>query len=239
MKASAGKTVLADSLGEFLRRERELRHMSLDDVADRTKIHRRYLAAIEEGHYDHLPGEAFTRGFIRAYAQSVGLDPGDTLLLYPQARADQEAVPARLERVSQEPHGRNTSSLLWLLVAGTIVSGGMLLGVLGLLTFDVSRLLQLTSRADVADSPAVSPPLILTAIADSDTWLRIVIDENESQDILLRAGQSTKWLAQQRVSVSIGNARATRLELNGRGLTVPLPPLSALRHYTVSRYMLP
>jgi transcriptional regulator with XRE-family HTH domain len=239
MKTSGGKIVLADGIGEFLRRERELRHISLDDVAERTKINRRYLAAIEEDHYDHLPGEAFTRGFIRAYAQSVGLDPEDTLLLYTQARVAQEPAPMRAARVAQESRMRDARSPLWLLVAGVIVVGGILLGLASRLTFDVSSLLQLTSRADVADVPAVSPPLILTAIADSDTWLRLVIDEQESQDILLRAGQSTKWLGHERFLVSIGNARATRFELNGHELAIPLPPQSVLRRYTISRDMLP
>ena len=86
MNGSNGKMVMADGLGEFLRRERELRHISLDDVAERTKISRRYLEAIEEGRYDRLPGETFVRGFIRSYAQSVGLDPEDTLLIYNHSR---------------------------------------------------------------------------------------------------------------------------------------------------------
>jgi transcriptional regulator with XRE-family HTH domain len=240
MKAPGGKTVLADSLGEFLRRERELRHISLDDVAERTKINRRYLAAIEEGHYDRLPGEAFTRGFIRAYAQSVGLDPEDTLFLYTQARVAQEPAPVRAARLSQESRARDARSPLWLLVAGVIVVGGVLLGAVSLLTFGMSSFLQpwLTSRVDITDAPAVSPPLILTAMANSDTWHRVVIDDKESHDILLRAGQSTKWLGQERFLVSIGNARTTRLELNGRELTLPHPPQSVLRRYTVSRDML-
>ena len=81
MNAANGKMATVDGLGEFLRRERELRHITLDDVAERTKISRRYLEAIEEGRYDRLPGETFVRGFIRAYAHAVGRDPADTLLM--------------------------------------------------------------------------------------------------------------------------------------------------------------
>jgi hypothetical protein len=82
-------------------------------------------------------------------------------------------------------------------------------------------------------------PLILTAIADSDTWLRVTIDERESQDLLLRAGQSTKWIGRERFVLSIGNARATHLRLNGRELTIPQPTQSILRQYIISRDMLP
>ena len=41
--------------------------------------------------------------------------------------------------------------------------------------------------------------------------------------MVLRAGQSTKWIGRERFILSIGNARATHLRLNGRDLTIPQP----------------
>ena len=110
MNGSNGNMIMADGLGEFLRRERELRHISLDDVAERTKISRRYLEAIEEERYDHLPGETFVRGFIRSYAQSVGLDPGDTLLIYNHSRMAHDVVEPRGQNACPQPDacGMNT-----------------------------------------------------------------------------------------------------------------------------------
>jgi cytoskeleton protein RodZ len=239
MSASNGKAVAADGLGEFLRRERELRQISLDDVAERTKISRRYLEAIEEGQYDRLPGETFVRGFIRSYAQSVGLDPQDALLMYNQLRGTHEIPALRAERTTPAWPSWNERSLLWLLVAGVVVVGGGLLSVVGL--FEGLSSLQLTSSpgADVADAPSSGTPLMLTALVDTDTWLRVIIDDQEPQDALLRAGQSIKWMGRERFVLSIGNARATRLKLNGRDLPIPPPSQSILHHFTVSRDMLP
>jgi transcriptional regulator with XRE-family HTH domain len=238
MNASNGKTTMVDGLGEFLRRERELRHISLDDVAERTKISRRYLEAIEEGRYDRLPGETFVRGFIRSYAQSVGLDPEDTLLMYSQSRVVHEVPPLRTERPSPAQRSRNEHSLLWLLVTGVVVVGIVLVSVVGFLK-GPSLLRFASSRPEVPPAPTHNVPLILTAIADSDTWLRVTIDEQEPQDMLLRAGQSAKWVGRERFVLSIGNVRATRLMLNGRELPISQPAHSILRHYTVSRDMLP
>src|ERR671918_2252147 len=123
MSASNGKIVMADGLGEFLRRERELRHVSLDDVAERTKISRRYLEAIEEERYDRLPGEAFVRGFIRSYAQSVGLDPEDTLLIYNHSRMAHDTVQPSTERPPQARGTWNERMLLWLLMVGVVFVG--------------------------------------------------------------------------------------------------------------------
>jgi transcriptional regulator with XRE-family HTH domain len=239
MSRSNGKMVMVDGLGEFLRRERELRHISLDDVAERTKISRRYLEAIEEEQYDRLPGETFVRGFIRSYAQAVGLDPEDTLLIYDHSRMVHDATPPRTEHLSPDRRAWNERFLLWLLVAGLVIVGGVLVSVVGLL--DRPNLLRWASspRPETGDTLSPGMPLTLTVIAESDTWLRVTIDEQESQDMVLRAGQSTKWIGQERFMLSIGNARATHLRLNGRDLIIPQPTQSILRQYTISREMLP
>jgi cytoskeletal protein RodZ len=62
------------SFGESLKRERELREISLREISDATKINIRYLEALEENHFDILPGGLFNKGFIRAYARYIGVD---------------------------------------------------------------------------------------------------------------------------------------------------------------------
>jgi cytoskeletal protein RodZ len=227
-----------NDLGEFLRRERELRRITLEDVAENTKISRRYLEAIEEDQYDRLPGEAFVRGFIRSYVKYIGLDPTETMLMYDQARSAQAVVPPRtIPRAA----GRRASSprpLLWLLVLGLVVVGGGLFGLVTVLKSPRSSEPTLFSRTERSTLAKGTSPLVLTAIADSDTWLHVTIDGKEENDVLLRAGQSIKWVGQERFVLSIGNARATRLKLNERELAIPLPPQNILRAYTVARDML-
>src|SRR5438093_10832895 len=62
------------SFGETLKRERELREISLRQISEATKINIRYLEALEENRFDALPGGLFNKGFIRAYAIFVGID---------------------------------------------------------------------------------------------------------------------------------------------------------------------
>jgi len=62
-------------LGQKLREAREAKGLSLDQLQEMTKIQKRYLVSIEEGNYDALPGEFYVRGFIKQYAETVGLDP--------------------------------------------------------------------------------------------------------------------------------------------------------------------
>jgi cytoskeleton protein RodZ len=62
------------SLGEQLRRAREAKGMSLDDIANRTRIPIRHLQNIERGEWDALPAPTYAIGFTRNYANAVGLD---------------------------------------------------------------------------------------------------------------------------------------------------------------------
>ena len=75
--------------GDKFRKAREKKGISLDDVSNVTKIGSRMLQAIEEEHFDQLPGGVFNKGFIRAYAKHLGIN-------------DQEAVTEYLECLSQE-----------------------------------------------------------------------------------------------------------------------------------------
>ena len=60
--------------GALLRRLRESANATLQDVADITKISKRYLRALEENDYSALPAAVYVRGFVTEYARALGLD---------------------------------------------------------------------------------------------------------------------------------------------------------------------
>ncbi len=62
------------SFGEKLKREREMRAITLEEIAEATKIGTRSLRALEEEQFDQLPGGIFNKGFVRAYAKFLGID---------------------------------------------------------------------------------------------------------------------------------------------------------------------
>jgi hypothetical protein len=68
--------------GDKLRKQRELRGISLDAISTTTKISPRMLRAIEDERFDQLPGGVFNKGFVRAYARQVGLDEDDAVSDY-------------------------------------------------------------------------------------------------------------------------------------------------------------
>jgi cytoskeleton protein RodZ len=76
-----------ESFGARLKREREQRKITLDDISLATKIGTRFLAALEEEHFDQLPGGIFNKGFVRAYARHLGIDENQAIADFVAASA--------------------------------------------------------------------------------------------------------------------------------------------------------
>ncbi len=74
-RPSGGRIGLLMSLGSELKEARESRKITLAEVTKKTKIPEKYLEAIEENNFGVFPSQTYAKGFIRAYAKVVGIDP--------------------------------------------------------------------------------------------------------------------------------------------------------------------
>jgi cytoskeletal protein RodZ len=81
------------TFGENLKREREMRGVTLDEITAGTRIAKRFLQAIENEQWDKLPGGVFNRGFVRATARYLGLDEEKIVAEYVLAVGDRPSVP--------------------------------------------------------------------------------------------------------------------------------------------------
>src|ERR1051326_6047711 len=75
--------------GDRLRREREMRGITLDEICESAKIARRHLEALEKDRFDRLPGGVFNKGFVRAYAKFLGIDEDQAVADYALASNEQ------------------------------------------------------------------------------------------------------------------------------------------------------
>lgn len=94
---STGETFESRPIGEYLRRQRILRGMTAEELADLTRIPLRSLERLESGHFDGET-DGFVRGFVRTVAVALGLDTDDTvarMLQEPEASAWQRHGPGR------------------------------------------------------------------------------------------------------------------------------------------------
>ena len=98
----------AVSIGQILKRERELKQMSLEELAQTTRIPLRMLRYLESNRFDELPGDVFARGFVRSYARAVGLDAKRLLSVYDAGRTvpAEEVAAAPITAITPPERGR-------------------------------------------------------------------------------------------------------------------------------------
>lgn len=113
--------------GQRLRKARELRGMSIEQVARELALSPRYVVAMESDVYKNLPEPAFVRGYMRRYAQLVKLSPDDIAAKFDQCYAEDKETPP-LERRPNNP-----VQLLGVLARGQRNKTGRLLSWLGIL----------------------------------------------------------------------------------------------------------
>jgi cytoskeleton protein RodZ len=95
---------MVENFGSYLKHERELRGIPLEEISGATKIHIRFLQALEKNQFHELPGEVFIKGYIRSYANFIGSDVEEVLNIY------KECVDNNIENSSDSVTPSNTSA---------------------------------------------------------------------------------------------------------------------------------
>jgi cytoskeleton protein RodZ len=229
--------------GERLKRERELREVTLEEITSATRIGARFLEALENEDWAKLPGGVFNRGFVRSVARYLGLDEEGLLSEYDMAHG------TRLPPANGHPQGRIPSPPGWL---PAVMLFGVLALLAGLIAGGVYTWKYFAARRSVKQSlasgtpalpqPAVqvlpsdaaassSPPnssgtpatapLDLLVSATATTQVRIQADGTQVFDNDLRSGEHRHFTANQEFQVSAADSSAVLLELNGQ----TMPPL--------------
>ena len=239
---------------EELRREREVRNMSLNDIADSTCISRKQLDSLEKGEIASLP-EPYVRAFIREYAVAVGLDPDFVLLKFDEARGKQprHAVPAQ----ESPPQVSVVSAALpgdsgTLLTARNATLGGAALVVIvgAILVWNLAAPERISPAPEVPfqnvvreqeqrlPPKPVPPPdsLTLFASAVDSVWFALSSDSLPSRQYYFRSGTKAMWRAKNAFTITLGNGAGLALTLNGK----PLPPMErrVIRDLVIGRQTL-
>lgn len=236
------------SFGEELRREREIRGISLKEIADATKISKRFLEAIERNDHVNLPAPVFTRGFVREYARYVGLNSEEMVNRYNFAAAQDDRVekPPRIEKYPQvpvrditpRPKPKRGIPPPYARVNMNAVVLVVIVVALAAVAFWAVR--QKRGDQDVAEgvptvtAQATVPPPAAPAPKPDDSTLRLAIDVTENAWVTLEAdgttvfnkemmsGEHHAFEAKDRFRFrTIGNAAGLTVRLND----IELPPL--------------
>jgi cytoskeleton protein RodZ len=230
-------------IGGDLRRARIARKKSLEDISRATKINSLFLRAIESDAFDQLPGGLFTRGFLRAYAREVGLDPDEIVTRY---RTEFEPVAATTETAdTAQPHDEPISSVRPALDIEGDAARSRQVQILQLciillivaLYFSVSRKPKPPEQTDVktvepavatskpetpvatngtvAPDPKPDQPLALELRPRGPCWIEATADGKRVFGKLMDAGQQETITVRDEVMLRVGDPGAFVFAING------------------------
>lgn len=215
-------------VGELLRETRQKRNATIAEVAAATRIKPAFLEALEDDDYSRLPGPAYVTGFMRNYAQYLGLHPDDVLQDFYTVQAPPAPTVRPATRVLANVQTRRLRKrFLWILAAIVILfAGGFAIKQYND-SYDHSYAapLQMTPqnlggglKKPVATSHSTRPShLTLRLRAGSPVWVRVTADGHRAFQGLLH-WHGRVWTAHTSIYVMTYDGTRVRAVENGKAL---------------------
>ncbi len=225
------------SFGRYLQAIRLEKKISLEQIAKRTRIGLGNLMLIEQEDHARLPAEVFVRGFLRSYAAAIGADADEAVRRY-ELRLDVVQKIAESEASIgmpvQQIWGKLILSLILLLciIVGSVSVVSYLQGQPGKAESTVRKLSTAAEPPVGGESGAAeeaaaesgkrgSEKLNLQITALEDTWVKVIVDENESSEYNLKSGDTIQLEAKTGYNLLIGDAAGLRIKLNEKPVSIP------------------
>lgn len=111
-----------ESVGQYLKRERELRGISIEEISADTRVGVELYKALERDEYEPLPHPTFVKGFIKAYCKHLGLDDTEALLKY---ETHVKEVEEEKKKDAPEANGFSTEGVGAFLTQGNLIAAGL------------------------------------------------------------------------------------------------------------------
>lgn len=180
-----------DTVGQDLRKARQLKGEDLAQISRILKIRKDHLDALEESNFDALPGRAYTIGFVRSYASYVGLDPNACVArlkteIAGRGEAKEGPVPISAPRDRKLPQG--TVIFVVILIIALIYGIYYLIVAVNRLASEPVPPVppQLAAQAGLTSPPSAPPPAVQAVNQVSQSS-----DQNEAAPPALPVAQTT------------------------------------------------
>ena len=219
-------------IGASLREARETRGFGLDDVQKALRLRERYLTALEDERWELLPGEAYTKGFLRTYAEFLGLNGTLYVDEYNErvaSREETQIVPDSLAPARSRRSGLLTRTIVGFFVLSVVVFAASAWrpgaaprpGVEAARAAAPRHLHAKPLGMPVAPVPPAraAPPKLARIHATGRSWFSIRVGGPAGREIFrgfLDRGQALRYRLDRKVWVRIGDPRAVVVTIGSR-----------------------
>lgn len=216
-------------LGRALRKARERQGLTLDDASRGIRLRAEYLDALEREAWDELPGDVYTRSFLRSYATFVRIDPDKAIAVFERAMGRRAAAPAPVERVPAVAASEDEAlpdmrrHFPWPMAAAMAVIVLLSAAAIGIL----SRSASTPEPAEVSPAPnlPVLPKTVdVSMIALRDVEIRVTVDGVLKYEGPLLEDEARQFQGQREVGVWLSTGKLVKMEVNGQRIGKPGEP---------------
>lgn len=214
-----------ESIGRYLKREREIRNISLREVSKNTKVKEHLLRAIEEDQYASLPSLTYVKGFLLSYAKYIGLDPNDVLLRYETSlRGKQVTGP------EAPPEKKILWNIKYLWIMGGVIVVSLSVSYFFFLHPSKPPIESISVKPKAEEPVPAAPqiagttstpeeqPFSLQLRAVEKTWVRIQINGQPEHEMTLKPGETASHQGLKRIHLVVGNAGGLDIVFQGKPL---------------------
>ncbi len=219
-------------IGAQLQSAREALGVSLALIAQKTRVQPRIIDAIEHNDLASIPPRPYGRGFIRAYAREVGLDPDATVQAYFGQFGTAPVVhqPARSATIDPTPSSW-PNRVSWVVPAALVGLAAMLVVAIARGGIESDGAAAATPPPAIASLPSAPPPapvgtsgsppapaspLTMTIVADRECWVTASVDGKRELYQLLKPGAEHTLRGAREMTIRVGDAGAVRIGINGK-----------------------
>ena len=120
---------MAEDFGSYLKSERELRGVTLDELHSKTMIPVRFLQALENNQFDELPGQVFIRGYIRSIAKVIGAQEDEVLSTYMDIKKTAPSIDTNKPNTLNQKHSTLDPKFIFVLSLTVLFLSGIAWGI--------------------------------------------------------------------------------------------------------------
>jgi cytoskeletal protein RodZ len=223
-RVSTEKIAKLQEIGSNLRQLRQDNALSIEEIAERTRIQPRLIRALEEGQFDILPEPVYIQGIIKKYGESLGVNGLELAKSMPASQM--QIVPTGKKSWNS---GLGAPQIRPIHLYGVYVL--LILGSISALSHSLNSSLygngsvmagqnssQATTVASAAGEIVNGAPVELEISAKTNSWVKVVVDGKKEFEGTLTAGKAQTWVAKRELILTTANAGGLVVTQNNQQL---------------------